>query len=315
MKNNIKIVFIGTPGAAAECLDILVRKKMNIVGVFTRPDRSVKRSAKPVPPPVKKTALKYGLKLFQPEKISTESSINLLKGLSPDLIVVVAFGEIFKKEVLDIPPMGCINLHFSLLPRFRGAAPVQWAVISGISKTGVTVFFLNEALDGGDVIMKKELDVLPSDTAGTLVERLSKIGGDVLAESIGKIAGGKFERIPQDKEGLSMAPKLRKEDGRINWNKSAFETECFVRGVYPWPGAFAFFARSGKRVMIKIHKVKVSGSKAGKPGEVMECLDKLVVSCGKGAVEIIEVQPEGKGRISAVDFINGYHLKQGNCFD
>ena len=315
MKNKIKIVFIGTPDAAAECLDILVRKRMNIVGVFTRPDRSVKRSAKPVPPPVKKTALKYGLKVFQPGKVSAESSINLLKELSPDLIVVVAFGEIFKKEVFDIPPMGCINLHFSLLPQFRGAAPVQWAVIRGVSKTGVTVFFLNEGLDEGDIIMKKELDILPSDTAGTLVERLSKIGGDVLAESIGKIAGGKFERIAQGKEGLSMAPKLSKEDGRINWKKSAFEIECFVRGVYPWPGAFAFFDRSGKKVMIKIHRVKLAGGKSGKPGEVMECLDKLVVSCEKGTIEIIEVQPEGKGRISAVDFINGYHLKQGDCFD
>ncbi|MEA3347023.1 MAG: methionyl-tRNA formyltransferase [Candidatus Auribacterota bacterium] len=315
MKNKMKIVFMGTPDAAAECLDILVRKRMNIVGVFTRPDRSVKRSAEPVPPPVKKTALKYELKVFQPEKVSADNSINLLKELSPDLIVVVAFGEIFKKEVLDIPPLGCINLHFSLLPQFRGAAPVQWAVIKGARKTGVTVFFLNEDLDGGDIIMKKELDILPSDTAGTLVERLSKIGGDVLAESIGKIASGKFERVPQGKEGVSMAPKLNKEDGRINWNKSASETECFIKGVYPWPGAFTSFDRSGKRIMIKVHRARVAGGKSGKPGEVMECSDKLVMSCGKGAIEIIEVQPEGKGRISAVDFINGYHLKQGDCFD
>ncbi|MBN2189959.1 MAG: methionyl-tRNA formyltransferase [Candidatus Aureabacteria bacterium] len=311
----MKIVFMGTPEVAAKCLRKISEAGFPITGVFTQPDRPARRSSEALFSPVKKTAVDLGCRVFQPEKVSSADGRKILEELSPDVIVIVAFGEILKKEIIDIPPAGCINLHFSLLPEYRGAAPVQWAIINGEKRTGVTVFYLDEQVDAGKIIDCREEEIKNDDTSETLMRRLGNIGAGLLVEVLKNIGKDSVKARPQAGHGASKAPKLSKKDGKLDWNKKAGSLDCFIRGVYPWPSAFTYLDINGRRVMIKIHKAKgVTGSAGGEPGEIIAADRKITVKCPDGFVEIFKLQPEGGKIMDASDFINGYHIKPGDRF-
>ncbi|MCK9554483.1 methionyl-tRNA formyltransferase [bacterium] len=311
----MKIVFMGTPEVAAKCLRKISESGFHISAVFTQPDRPAKRSSGALFSPVKKVALDLGYEVFQPGRVSSGEGRKILENLSADIFVIVAFGEILKKEILDIPPGGCINLHFSLLPEYRGAAPVQWAIIGGEKETGVTVFYINEQVDAGNIIDYRKEEIKSDDTSETLMNRLGDIGADLLVKVLKDIEKGGAECKPQTGRSISKAPKLSKKDGKLDWNKNAVSLDCFIRGVYPWPSAFTHLDVNGRKIMVKIHKAKgVKCDTAGEPGEIIAADKKITVKCPDGCVEIFKLQPEGGKVMDASDFINGYHIKPGDKF-
>jgi len=311
----VKIVFIGTPEFACSPLLSLIKSKHDIVGVITQPDRKKGRGMKISLSPVKELALGNNLNIYQPSNINDPEFIDLLRKISPDLIAIVAFGQILSKEILGLPKYGCINLHASLLPKYRGAAPIPWAVLAGEEKTGVTTFYLSEEVDGGDTILQREEGIRENDTTITLSERLAEMGAKLLIETIDKIERKEAPRISQNKEKATYAPRLKKEDGLIDWKRSAFQIERLIRAMNPWPGAFTHLA--GK--LVKIWKAEAisglrpqaSGSK--NPGEVVDIVKEgMVVACGEGFLLVKEVQPPGKKRMSASSFSSGYRIKTGD---
>lgn len=301
----MRILFLGTPEFAVPSLEALADQ---LTGVVTHPDRPKGRYLKLTPPPVKLAAEKYNLPVYQPERVSSPEFTMEMKKMGLDLIVVVAFGEILSKEVLEIPRIGCINLHASLLPKYRGAAPVAWALMNGERVTGVTTFWISERMDSGDIIFQKEAEVNTSDTCGTLEERLAEVGSKLLLDSVNKGTG---IRIPQDDSQATYAPKLKKEDGEINWNHLAIQIHNKIRAMNPWPGAYTFM--EGKRVEIWTSSVGKEGK--GEPGTVIFMNEQGIgVAAGEGALVIKELQVEGKKRILAADFIHGYRINEGAKF-
>lgn len=300
----MKILFLGTPEFAVPSLEILADR---LVGVVTHPDRPKGRHLKVSPPPVKSAAEKYNLPIHQPGRVSSPEFIAELKKIAPDLIVTVAFGEILSKEVLEIPKIGCINLHASLLPKYRGAAPIAWALMNGESVTGLTTFWLEEQLDSGDIIFQKEVQITADDTRGRLEKRLAEAGSKLLLETVNK---GMEIRIPQDESQATYAPKLKKEDGHIDWKQSAAKIHNKIRAMNPRPGAYTFM--KGKRVEIWTSAIAEG---KGEPGIVVFLNEQGIgVSAGEGVLLIKELQVEGKKRIPAVDFIHGYRINEGLKF-
>lgn len=298
----MKILFLGTPQFAVPSLEILKTLDfVDIVGVVTHPDKPKGRHLVVTPHPVKLTAQKYNIPVYQPERVS-----NLVQS---DIIVVVSFGEILSKDVLSIPKLGCINLHASILPKYRGAAPVAWAIMNGEKVTGVTTFWLNERMDCGDIILQKEVEIQADDNRGRLEERLSLAGAELLKETILNIDA---PRIPQDESRATYAPKIKKQDGLIDWSKPASVIHNKIRAMNPWPGAYTFINRVRVEIWESGLGEKVS---AGKPGTVA-LLDKsgIGVSTGDGVLLIKEMQAEGKKRIKAVDFVHGYRINEGAVF-
>ncbi len=311
----MKIIFMGTPEFACLPLLALIKSKHDIVGVITQPDRRKGRGMKISSPPVKDLALRNDLNIYQPSNVNDPEFIDLLRKISPDLIAIVAFGQILSKEILRLPEYGCINLHPSLLPKYRGAAPIPWAIFTGEEKTGVTTFYLSEKVDSGDIILQREEKIREDDTTATLSKRLAKIGSELLMETIDKIEKKEAARIPQDKEKATYAPRLKKEDGLIDWKKSAPQIERLVRAMDPWPGAYTYLAEK----LLKIwraeeasgFRLQASGSK--KLGEIIEIIKEgMVIACGEGLLLIKEVQPSGKKRMSASSFASGYRIKRGS---
>lgn len=305
----MRIVFFGTPGFAIPSLNALFQAGEEVIGVVTQPDKRKGRGHMPSPPPVKELALNEGIKVLQPANIKDPLFLNELSGMQPEIIVVVAYGKILPAQILKLPPNGCINVHASLLPKYRGAAPIPWAIINGEKKTGITTMLMDEGLDTGDIILQEETEITDSDNAETLSKRLSEIGAYLLIKTIRGIKDGSIKPVPQVGDP-SYAPPFKKEDGRINWSKSAREIFNFVRGMYPWPGAYCYLNKE----RIKITKVKVLEG-TGKPGRIEKVENDIVVGTGKGLISIIELQPEGKKLMTAKAFIQGRRLKEGTFFD
>ena len=307
-----RVVFMGTPDFAVPVLEALVEVGYQLAGVFTQPDRPKGRSGKPAFSPVKEAALAHGIPVFQPEKIRKAENAQLLRQLEPDVIVVAAFGQIIPKEILELPAYGCVNVHASLLPKYRGAAPIQWAVINGDAVSGVTIMQMDEGLDTGDILTQEEIPLAPDETGESLYNKVARLGGELLVKTLPAIEAGKLTPVPQDDSASTYASMLRRDMGNIDWNLPAAQIERLVRGLNSWPSAYTF--REGK--MLKIWKSCVSDREAsGEPGTVA-AKDKtaIYVNCGEGVLTLLEVQPEGKKRMAVQAFLLGYNVEEGQKF-
>lgn len=303
----MKIVFMGTPDFAVPSLKALAHAGYTVAAVVTRPDRPKGRGGKVSPPPVKECALSLGLPVHQPERLKDPSFLGCMSELSPDAVVVVAYGKILPKEILSLPGLGCINVHASLLPGYRGSAPIHRAVINGESETGVTTMYMEEGLDTGDIIQQKRVAIGGDDTAGVVHDRLSVLGASLLTETLALIAKGGAPRVPQDGSLATYAPPLTAEDEIIRWNATARSIKDRVRGLNPWPGARTYL---GER-LVKVWQVRVAdGYKpAGRPGTVLAFLEEGIrVQAGEGQIIITELQAEGSKRMSAAEFLRGAKL-------
>lgn len=300
----MKIVFMGTPEFAEASLQKLLETDHQIVGVFTQPDKPKGRGYKLVAPPVKELALAHNIPVFQPQKMRDGTALEILQELQPDLIAVVAYGKILPKEILELPRYGCINVHGSLLPKYRGAGPIQWSVINGESVTGVTTMYMGEGLDTGDMILKKETPIGENETYGELHDRLKEIGAQALVETIELIEQGKAPREVQDDSLSSYAPMLDKQIARLDFTKDAQTLHNLIRGLSPWPVAHTTV--NGK--LLKVHRAVLADGK-GQPGEVIDS-KKFIVACKEGALELLEVQLEGGKRMKGEDFLRGRKPKK-----
>ena len=301
----MRIVFMGTPDFAVPCLQRLLEDGHEVPAVFTQPDKPVGRHAVLTPPPVKQLALSHGIPVYQPTKMRDGTVAALLREMAPDCLVVVAYGRILPQEILDVPPRGCVNIHGSLLPRYRGAAPIQWSVIRGETVTGVTSMFMDAGMDTGDIIDTLTTPIGENETAGELFERLAPLGARLLSTTLAAIADGTVTRRPQNDAEATMAPMLEKAMGRLDLTRPARELHNQVRGMNPWPGAFC--TAGGKT--LKIHETRVTAG-SGAPGTLL-CADPVTVACGEGALQLVTVQPEGKPRMAAEAWLRGARLPQG----
>lgn len=303
----MKIIFFGSSDFAVPVLEAL-KSKEEIVLAVTQPDRKKGRALKLSSTPVKEVASKLDLKIFQPDDVNSEDSVKRLKGFKADIFVVVSFGQILRKEILDIPSLYPLNVHASLLPKYRGAAPINWAIANGEKETGVTIMKMNERMDEGDVLSKKEISMAPEENAVSLSRKLSRAGASLLLESIGSIENNNAKFVRQDDSRASSAPKLKKEDGAIDWNWDAEKIYNRVRAFVPWPGCYAYLNKK----ILKIWKAKPCNSNKGrltdvKPGMIFE-INKagILVGTGKDLLEVQELQLEGRRRMNVEEFIIGY---------
>jgi len=306
----MRLVFMGTPQFAVQPLRALQAAGHEITGVVTRIDKPAGRGRVLVSPPAKLAAGEMGLSVYQPRRVREPEFIATLRELAPEAIVVAAYGQILPKEILSLPKFGCINIHASLLPAYRGAAPINWAIIRGDRSTGITVMQMNEGMDTGDILMQESIPIGPEDTAGTLTGKLSILGAKLIAEAMPLLETGRLIPRQQDHGKATMAPLLKKEDGLINWELPAAEIHNRVRGFSPWPGAYAFL--DGKMIKI-IASEAVDGS--GEPGLLYE-RDKntLDVGTGSGLLRIVSMQPEGKKAMTAGEFLRGHRGVSGKKF-
>ena len=304
---GMRIIFMGTPEFACPTLQKLIDRREEVCAVFTQPDRPKGRGQQTLPPPVKVLAEKHVIPVMQPLKVRAPEVVESIRALEPDLIVVVAFGQILPKSLLDIPKYGCINVHASLLPRWRGAAPLNWCIVNGDTETGVTTMMMDVGLDTGDMLVKKATPIDPDENTQALHDRLSVIGAEALAETLDLLEAGKLVREKQDDALTCYASMLKKEDGLIDWEKSPQTVKNLVRGMTPWPGAFTLL--DGKA--LKIYRVRTADG-CGEPGSVIRGgRDGLEVACNGGSVVIEELQLEGKKRLPAGDFLAGYKIAPG----
>jgi methionyl-tRNA formyltransferase len=312
----MRIVFIGTGEIGVPTLRALLDSEHEVVGIVTQPDKPVGREQRIEAPPIKKGITRSGgfqtpkafgagkppsLEVLQPAKIKDPQTIEEIRRLTPDVIVVVAYGQILPRDVLEIPRLACLNLHASLLPRWRGAAPVQAAIAAGDCETGITVMHMDEGLDTGDILLQRSVEILPNDTGGSLHDRLSQIALETLLESLRLLAAGNAPRIPQDNARATYAPKLKRELGQIDWSESAEAIERKIRAYNPWPGAFMKVDRQN----LKVFSASVVDLN-GQPGEILRSDKDLNVATGKGALSLAEVQLEGKRRMSAAELLRGH---------
>lgn len=306
----MRIVFMGTPDFAVPCLKALLQEHHEIAAVVTQPDRAKGRGNKLSPPPVKLLAEEAGIPVYQPEKIKTPEFTQLLRNLKPDVMIVVAFGQILSQEILEIPPMGCINVHASLLPKYRGAAPINWCIINGENKTGVTTMYMDKGLDTGDMIIRKETEIGENETAGELHDRLMELGAEVLTETMECLVKGSIPRTPQNNAAATYAPIMTKALGKIDWSRNAHEIKNLIRGTYPWPGAFSSY----KGRVFKIMKAQAveTNEKHEKCGNILKVeKDCIVISCGTGSLKILELQFENEKRMSTEAYLRGHEIIEG----
>lgn len=308
----LKILFMGTPDFAKDSLEALYNAKHKIVGVVTNPDRPKGRGMKMLYTPVKEFAISCGMEVFQPERVkNNDEIIEKIKELEPDIICVVAYGKILPKEILEIPQLGCINLHGSILPKYRGAAPIQWAILNGDTKTGVTTIYMNEGMDAGDIILTKEVTIREDETTGELWNKLSKIGAELLLETIEKIENGTAPRIKQSSD-YTLAPMLNKDMSKIDWNSySSEKIKNLVRGLDPIMGAYTMY----KEKKIKIWKVQIINEIQTNelPGTILVSNDKdgLIIKTINSAIKVLEIQGENAKRMNICDFLRGNKLEIG----
>ena len=311
MSRPFRIVFMGTPDFAVPPLNALKESDHDVVAVVTQPDRPKGRGRKLAPPPVKEAALAHGYPVLQPESVRTDDFHARMAELKPDLFIVVAFGQLLPQSLLDIPTIGAINVHASLLPRHRGAAPIQWAIVEGDAETGVTTMMMDKGMDTGDILLMEKTAIAPDETASTLHDRLSTMGAQVLMDTLAQIQAGTLVRIPQDNSLATYAAMLNKSDGEIDWSRPAIQIERLIRGMTPWPGAFTF--SEGTR--LKVFKAKALDRDSGaKPGTIIECTPgELRVATGEGALAILEIQGASGKRLPIDDFLCGCRLPDGTC--
>ena len=304
---------MGTAELSCASLEMLVRE-FSVAAVVTQPDKPKGRELKLTPPPVKVLAQKLNLSVLQPTKARDDNFIARLRELNPDLIVVAAYGQILPQVILDLPPHGCVNVHASLLPQYRGAAPIQWAIANGDSETGVTIMKIEASLDSGPILSQRRTPILPTDDSQILLDRLARLGAELLAETIPGYVAGKIQPRPQPAEGVVYATKIRKEDGKIDWHWPARKIFNRLRAFTPWPGSFTFLETESKPHLLKIWKVEIA-QQSGGAGEVLSA-DKsgIVVCCGEGALRILELQREGGKRLTVEQFLAGHPLKPGEKF-
>ncbi|NOK20507.1 methionyl-tRNA formyltransferase [Corallococcus carmarthensis] len=307
MSSRPRIVFMGTPEFAVASLEACFDVG-DVVAVVTQPDKPKGRGNAVTAPPVKERALEKGIPVLQPQKLRTPPFVEELRQYAPDVCVVTAYGKILPKDLLALPAKGCVNVHASLLPRFRGAAPIQWAIAHGDSETGVSLMVMDEGLDTGPVLAMKRLPIAADETSATLHAKLSALGGDVLRESLPRYLKGELTPQPQPSEGMVLAPIIDKENGKLDFTKPAVELDRRLRAFTPWPGAYTLLG--GK--VFKVHRMQPVAGK-GEPGTVLSAgPEGIEVACGEGSVVFLEVQPEGKRVMRAGDFLSGNRLQPGS---
>ncbi|MFR4352384.1 MAG: methionyl-tRNA formyltransferase [Roseburia sp.] len=308
----MRVIFMGTPDFAVGTLEEIIAAGHEVALVVSQPDKAVGRSKALRYTPVKACAIAHSIEVYQPEKVRDPACIEYLRGYQPDIIIVEAFGQIIPKAILDIPRYGCVNVHASLLPKYRGAAPIQWAVIDGEAVTGVTTMRMDEGLDTGDMILKREIVLAEDETGGSLFDRLAEVGAKLCVETMAAIEDGTAVYTPQDSSQATHTAKIQKELGSIDWTKDARSIECLIRGLNPWPSAYTrFFDKT-----LKIWKAKaVFGESQAAPGCIVKVeRERFFVQTGDGLLEISEVQLEGKKRMAVEAFLNGCTVEEGTCF-
>ena len=308
----LRIIFMGTPELAGVSLQALLRvPEFQIVAVVTQPDQPKGRGLKLQPSPVKEIAVREDLLVLQPERAGDEQFIQQLRALQPDLIAVAAYGQILPQSILDLPRFGCLNVHTSLLPKYRGASPIQRAVLNGDAESGVTIMKMDAGMDTGAILAQEKTPILPADNSQTLHDRLAQIGASLLTKTIPDFVAGKIQPRPQPSEGVSHASKIKKIDGQIDWTQPAVAVWNRVRGMTPWPGAFTFLPSQPQPMLLKIWQAE-AGQESGAPGEIL-IADKtgIVVGCGSGALSILVLQREGGRQMTAQEFLAGNPLAPG----
>ncbi|MBO4694159.1 MAG: methionyl-tRNA formyltransferase [Clostridia bacterium] len=304
----MRIVFMGTPQYSVMTLAALFGAGHDIAAVFAQPDKPIGRKQILTPPATKVFAEKNNIPVYQPVTLRDGTALEILKEINPDIIVVVAYGKILPKEILDLPTYGCINGHASLLPKLRGASPIQWAIVTGEKQTGVSVMQMDEGMDTGDILSSVTVDILSEDNSDTLFKKLAYVTADLICKTVTDIGNGEVTRFKQDETKATYAPIIKKEMAHIDFQEDAEVIFNGVRGFFPWPVAFCFFGN--KR--LKIISAQITNSKSGNPGEVVESGKKLVIACGNGtSIELLKVQPEGGKVMSAVDFMRGNPIPVG----
>ena len=304
----MRMVFMGTPDYSVKTLKTLYDKGHDIVGVFAQPDKPVGRKQILTPPPVKVLAEELNIPVYQPNTLRNGEALEIIKELNPEVIVVVAYGKILPKEILEFPKYGCINGHASLLPKYRGASPIQWCIVCGEKQTGVTIMQMDEGMDTGDILTTEVVDILPEETAEELFERLSDISAELMASTIKKIDNNEVTPIKQNENEATYAPIIKKEMAHLDFNEDAEKIACAIRGYYSWP--CAYFLLDGKRV--KVISAKVSDKTSKEPGEVIDNNNTLVISCGNNtSIELINIQPEGSKPMTAAQMLCGKKIPLG----
>ena len=304
----MRIVFMGTPDFAVPCLQKILDSHHQVVGVFSQPDKPKGRGYVLTPPPVKELALQYNLPVYQPATLKDGTAMEILRELAPEIIVVVAYGKILRKEVLDLPKYGCINIHGSILPKYRGAAPIQWTVLNGETETGVTSMLLDEGVDTGDMLGVKTTAVGENETAGELFDRLSALGADLLMETLEQIENGTAQRTPQDHAAATHTTMLDKNMSEVDWSRTAQEIHNQVRGLSPWPSAHTVL--DGKK--LKLHQTRKTELSSDRPAGTVISNEPLQVVCGDSKVlTLTEIQYEGGKRMASADFLRGHKIPVG----
>ena len=298
---------MGTPEFAVPSLKALIDSEHDVIAVIAQPDRPKGRGHKLTPPPTKVLAEKFNIPVLQPEKIKTDEFLEELKELNPDVICVTAYGKIIPKSILELPRNGCINVHPSLLPKYRGAAPVNWTIINSEKVTGVTIMQMDEGMDSGDILLVREVQIGDDDDAEKMLAKLSYIGGEMLVQTLTLLGEGKLKPVKQDESEVTYAPILQKSDGEIKWEKTASDIRNLIRGLTPWPGTFT---KLGDKTL-KIYKANIHEGQ-GQPGEIIESgKNSIIVSTGDGALEILELQIEGGKRLDVKSFLSGHQIEKG----
>jgi methionyl-tRNA formyltransferase len=315
MTTKLSIVFMGTPELACPSLDTLLDAPgMHVAAVVTQPDRPSGRRMQLTPPPVKALAVRRGVPVLQPERVREAAFVEALRRLAPDLIAVTAFGQILPQSLLDLPRYGCLNVHASLLPKYRGAAPIQWAILQAQPQTGVTIMKMGPGLDTGPILTQEATPIRPEDDSQTLHDRLSVMGASLLVRTIGEYVAGRVTPTPQPETGSSYAPKIKKQDGNLVWTEPAQALWNRVRALIPWPGAFTSLPGPPQPSLLKIWRAEVA-DRCGPPGEVLEAAGTgIIVACGRQALRVLSLQREGGRRLSAQEFLTGHPLRPGQTF-
>lgn len=315
MTDSLRVVYMGTPDFAVPALRALLESHHEVVGVFTQPDRESGRGKKLRPPPVKKVAVEHDIPVFQPESVKTDDAYETLADWDPDITVVAAYGQILPERILELPNLGSVNIHASLLPKYRGAAPINWCIVEGEDVTGVTMMRMDVGLDTGPILTAESMDIPELMTAQELHDSLAALGAAMIVDTLDAYAAGELEPTPQDDDASSYASMLSKSDGRVQWDQTARRVADHIRGFNPWPGAYTFHDEEDNAHRIKLHLARTAPGGRGEPGEVLEADTAdgvLRVACGEGAVDILTIQAPGKRAMDVGDFLNGYDIEVGD---